>query len=407
MQLLAVLTEFLQTRRTCYPLWRGETTAVKGTVHTKQTFAENVPILRPPEEFVSSSDLEKCSIALLSQQWMLCSEWVPSEWESKQLIKTSQYQLFGLYSEWVPSEFESKQLIKTSQYQLFGLYSEWVPSEFESKQLIKTSQYQLFGLCSEWVPSEWESDKNITISAVWTLQWMGAVRIWVQTADKNITISAVWTLQWMGAVRIWVQTADKNITISAVWTLQWMGAVRIWVQTADKTITISAVWTTVNGCRQNESLIKTSQYQLFGLCSEWVPSEFESKQLIKTSQYQLFWLCSGWVPSEFESKQLIKTSQYQLFGLLWMGAVRIWVQTADKNITISAVWTHSDGTHSLQSIHCWDSDARLHFSKSDEENSEGAMFGWTIAKFSTSSMLSLTAIQCSRGEIANSHCGDM
>ncbi len=41
------------------------------------------------DEFVSSSDLEKCSITL-AQQWMLCSEWVPSEWESKQLIKTSQ-----------------------------------------------------------------------------------------------------------------------------------------------------------------------------------------------------------------------------------------------------------------------------------------------------------------------------
>ncbi len=27
--------------------------------------------------------------------------------------------------------------------------------------------------------------------------------------------------------------------------------------------------------------------------------------------------------------------------------------------------SHSDGTHSLQSIHCWDTDAMLHFSKSD------------------------------------------
>ncbi len=39
------------------------------------------------DEFVSASDLEKCSIASFAQQWMLCSEWVPSEWESKQLIK--------------------------------------------------------------------------------------------------------------------------------------------------------------------------------------------------------------------------------------------------------------------------------------------------------------------------------
>ncbi len=42
------------------------------------------------DEFVSSSDLEKCSITSLAQQWILWSEWVPSESESKQLIKTSQ-----------------------------------------------------------------------------------------------------------------------------------------------------------------------------------------------------------------------------------------------------------------------------------------------------------------------------
>ncbi len=36
------------------------------------------------------TDLEKCSITSLAHQWILCSEWVPSEWESKQLIKTSQ-----------------------------------------------------------------------------------------------------------------------------------------------------------------------------------------------------------------------------------------------------------------------------------------------------------------------------
>ncbi len=56
---------------------------------------ENLAIVHPniaPSEF-SSSDLEKCSLASLSQQWMLCSEWVPSEWES---ILWCFYQLFGL-----------------------------------------------------------------------------------------------------------------------------------------------------------------------------------------------------------------------------------------------------------------------------------------------------------------------
>ncbi len=31
---------------------------------------------------------------------------------------------------------------------------------------------------------------------------------------------------------------------------------------------------------------------------------------------------------------------------------------------LSAVWTHSDGTHSLQRIHCGASDEMLHFCKS-------------------------------------------
>ncbi len=33
--------------------------------------------------------MKKCSITSLAHQRILCSEWVPSEWESKQLIKTS------------------------------------------------------------------------------------------------------------------------------------------------------------------------------------------------------------------------------------------------------------------------------------------------------------------------------
>ncbi len=55
-----------------------------------------------------------------------------------------------------------------------------VPSEFSSSDLEKCSLASLsqqWMLYSEWVPSEWESDKNITLSAVLTLQWMGAVRM--------------------------------------------------------------------------------------------------------------------------------------------------------------------------------------------------------------------------------------
>ncbi len=49
------------------------------------------------DEFVSSSGLEKCINASLAHHWIPCSEWVPSEWESKQLIKTSQLGIMDLY----------------------------------------------------------------------------------------------------------------------------------------------------------------------------------------------------------------------------------------------------------------------------------------------------------------------
>ncbi len=61
---------------------------------------------------VSSSDLEKCSIISLAQQWMLCSEWVPSEWESKQLIKTSQ--LYTPVHQLTSCEVKSCVLVETN-----------------------------------------------------------------------------------------------------------------------------------------------------------------------------------------------------------------------------------------------------------------------------------------------------
>ncbi len=53
---------------------------------TKSEHLLNIKI-QDVEEFVSSSDLEKSSITSLAHQWILYSEWVPSEWESKQLKK--------------------------------------------------------------------------------------------------------------------------------------------------------------------------------------------------------------------------------------------------------------------------------------------------------------------------------
>ncbi len=103
-------------------------------------------------------------------------------------------------------------------------------------------------------------------------------------------------------------------------------------------------------------------------------------------------------------------------ALQWKGAVRMRVQTADKNISqtsyilqthsfslhktltdglewcgllvdywdvfISCLDSHSDGTHSLQRIHWWASDVILNYSKSDEEsNSSTYWMAWGRVHF--------------------------
>ncbi len=65
----------------------------------------------------------------------------------------------------------------------------------------------------------------------------------------------------------------------------------------------------------------------------------------------------------FEVKDILMLYLFQLLSSpdvnWWTGVVWIIVMFLSDS--------HSDGTHSLQSIHCWDTDAMLHFSKSDEE----------------------------------------
>ncbi len=63
------------------------------------------------------------------------------------------------------------------------------------------------------------------------------------------------------------------------------------------------------------------------------------------------------------------------------------LSSPDVNWWTGVVWiivmflsdSHSDGTHSLQSIHCWDTDAETHFYKSDEETNSSI---YILSKFS-------------------------
>ncbi len=67
------------------------------------------------------------------------------------------------------------------------------------------------------------------------------------------------------------------------------------------------------------------------------------------------------------------------------------LSSPDVNWWTGVVWiivmflsdSHSDGTHSLQSIHCWDTDAETHFSKPDEEtNSSWSRMILRVSKLS-------------------------
>ncbi len=60
-----------------------------------------------------------------------------------------------------------------------------------------------------------------------------------------------------------------------------------------------------------------------------------------------------------------------------------WSRVDYCDVFISCLDSHSDFTHSLQSIHWWATDVMLHFSKSDEEtNSSTSWMAWVWVYFS-------------------------
>ncbi len=96
------------------------------------------------------------------------------------------------------------------------------------------------------------------------------------------------------------------------------------------------------------------------ICSEWVPSEWESKQLKKHDDNpQLIHT----IPVHQLTSCEVKICMFVRNKIIkwWTGVV--WI--ADYcDVFISCLDSHSDGTHSLHRIHWWASDVMLHFSKS-------------------------------------------
>ncbi len=86
--------DLIYTQSACNTPKRKENLKSHHMIPLKEQFTKKCTFAHPHSircwwVFFIGSDLEKCSIASLARQWILWSEWVPSEWETKQLIKTS------------------------------------------------------------------------------------------------------------------------------------------------------------------------------------------------------------------------------------------------------------------------------------------------------------------------------
>ncbi len=88
-------------------------------------------------------------------------------------------------------------------------------------------------------------------------------------------------------------------------------------------------------------------------------------------------------------------------GLEWCGLL---VDYCD--VFISCLDSHSDGTHSLKRIHCWDTDALLHFSKSDEETNSSTSLDCKDLKIYTPLTVKLKLwVRCRFGKSFNCNPG--
>ncbi len=73
------------THLRCMVSWRNISS--KSNISWQRTHGHTI---QDAESFFIRTDLETFSITSHAHLWILSNEWVPSEWESKQLIKASQ-----------------------------------------------------------------------------------------------------------------------------------------------------------------------------------------------------------------------------------------------------------------------------------------------------------------------------
>ncbi len=130
--------------------------------------------------FFIRTDLNKFIITPIAHQWILCSEWVPSEWESKQMIKN----IPVIHTTPVPTKtLWSKTLFLTSNYPLYCIlqwkcHSTWISRE----------------ICTDHAPF---TSKNSSKHIYWWILMWEDNRGWTQLlAEALLSIMDLWKRQF-------------------------------------------------------------------------------------------------------------------------------------------------------------------------------------------------------------------
>ncbi len=169
-------------------------------------------------------------------------------------------------------------------------------------------------------------------------------------------------LQWMGAVRMRVQTADKNITIiHTPPDHQWTSWDKNWNKSSIKMLCFwlkceSIMHNNAPSCYLLHQNTSTYLFQaIFGfLNTAW------SVQISLLIHWWLF----HW-RKQYLYTELLFTNNWIVSFIFCRCSLMDWSGVDHCDVLIIGLDSHSDGTHSLKSIHCWTSDGRLHFSKSE------------------------------------------
>ncbi len=208
-----------------------------------------------------------------------------------------------------------------------------------------TSIVIIFLLWKSMVPQNSLVTNLQTCSPMDPLQWMGAVRMRVQAADKHITI--IHTTPVLQLTSCAVKRCVFVINNASLRLLNFKLSIlaKIWVHNTEKVHLLLSTYIKIH-----PHICLELFWLVYSVWSVHISLLIQTRQLFHWRKcYYGLWICtlSWWIC-------FLQTHSFSLHKILTDGL--------ECDVFISCLDSHSDGTHSLQSIHRWASDVMQHFS---------------------------------------------